>query len=77
MYEIYSTNELQYGDKILVFECNIESVIKSKQKGIIILDFSRRTEEPDLKKLPARFEIYCTLQEKYLIEKFNVVLGEL
>lgn len=77
MYKIYSTNELQYGDKILVFDCNIESVIKSKQKGIIILDFSRRTEEPDLKKFPARFEIYYTLQERYLIEKFNVILGEL
>ena len=77
MYKIYSENELQYGDKIFVFDCNIESVIKYKQKGIIILDFGRRTEEPDIKKFPARFEIYCTLQEKYLIEKFNVVLGEL
>ena len=77
MYRIYSTNELQYGDKILVFDCNIENVIETKQKGIFILDFGRRTEEPDIKKFPARFEIYCTLQEKYLIEKFNVVLGEL
>ena len=77
MYKIYSTNELQYNDKILVFDCNIQSVIETKQKGVIILDFSRRTEEINLKKFPARVEIYSTLQERYLIEKFNVVLGEL
>ena len=77
VYKLYSSNELQINDNILFFDYNIESLINSKQKGIIILDLSRKIEEPDLKRFAAKIVLYNTLQEKYEIEKFNIVLGEL
>jgi hypothetical protein len=41
-----------------------------------VIDFERNFDDPDLQRVPASIMIANTLQDKYLIEKYNIVIGE-
>jgi hypothetical protein len=67
--------EIEIDGKILVL--SKESLyIYPDQEGLFILDFSRDFEDPDLSKTPALAISVNSSEEKYLIKKYNLVLGE-
>lgn len=53
-----------------------EHWIQKGQPGFIVLDLMRKFEDPDLSRLPAKLMAYSTLEQAYLIRKYEVVLGE-
>lgn len=67
--------EIKIKDKILILPDN-ECTIDANEEGYFILDFSRKFEDPDLTKLPALPVKAYSKQDKYLIKKYNVILGE-
>ncbi|WP_029688872.1 hypothetical protein [Thermoanaerobacter sp. A7A] len=67
--------EIKIKDKILVLPYD-QYPIDESAEGFFILDFSRKFEDPDLSKLPALPIKVSSKQEKYLIKKYNVILGE-
>jgi hypothetical protein len=67
--------EIEIDGKILVLPKN-GTYIYPDQEGIFILDFSRDFEDPDLSKTPAIAISVNSNEEKYLIKKYNLVLGE-
>ncbi|MDP4145322.1 MAG: hypothetical protein Q8936_12700 [Bacillota bacterium] len=71
-----STNEVKLKDKILILDESLVDIIRYGNSGLFILDFSRKFEDGNLLKLPAKFARYNSLQDMYLIKKYNVVLGE-
>jgi len=67
--------EIKIKDKILVLPYD-QYPINENEEGFFVLDFSRKFEDPDLSKLPAVSIKVSSKQEKYLIKKYNVILGE-
>ncbi|WP_236338825.1 hypothetical protein [Paenibacillus plantiphilus] len=68
--------ELPFNSKILVLDTQyIESA--SDAEAYIILDLERKFEDPDLNKIPAKVVLVDTMQKKYMLFKYNVVLGDL
>jgi len=67
--------EIKIKDKILVLPYD-QYPINENEEGFFVLDFSRKFEDPDLLKLPAVSIKVSSKQEKYLIKKYNVILGE-
>ncbi|MFD2671261.1 hypothetical protein [Marinicrinis sediminis] len=74
MKPITLTEEWIYQDHILILPHAV--TLHPEQKHYFVIDFSRKFTEPDLRKLPAMVMSARTKQEKYIIHKYNVVLGE-
>ncbi|MEW9698467.1 hypothetical protein [Paenibacillus sp. SI8] len=53
-----------------------EFLINPQFEAFFIVDFSRKFDDPDLNKTPALVVQPLTKQDKYMLFKYQVVLGE-
>lgn len=67
--------EIKIKGKILVLPYD-QYPVDENEEGFFVLDFLRRFEDPDLSKLPVLPVRVSSKQERYLIKKYNVILGE-
>lgn len=47
------------------------------KKIYVVIDFDRNFENQDLSILPSKIVIANSLQDEYLIKKYNILIGEL
>ncbi|SHF05296.1 hypothetical protein SAMN02745195_01742 [Thermoanaerobacter uzonensis DSM 18761] len=67
--------EIKVGGRIMVLPYD-QYPLDENEEGFFILDFSRKFEDPDLSKFPVLPIKVSSKQERYLIKKYNVILGE-
>ncbi|MDF2474234.1 MAG: hypothetical protein K0R21_2016 [Anaerocolumna sp.] len=66
--------EFELNGKKVVLEGPLYGVVGERIYAVI--DFERNFDHPDLQRVPTSIMIANTLQDKYLIEKYNIVIGE-
>lgn len=76
MLMIQLPQEVQFQGYTLVLpQANNE--VNPHQESYFILDFDRKFEDPDLNKRPVKIAYVSNNQDKYLLFKYNVVIGSL
>ncbi|MFD2670544.1 hypothetical protein [Marinicrinis sediminis] len=76
MINIKLPKEISYKNHIFVLPKEINE-IDPHAEAYFILDFDRKFEDPDLNKRPVQVAYVHNHQDKYLLNKYHVILGSL
>lgn len=55
----------------------LNNEVDPNREAFFILDFDRKFEDPDLNKRPVKIAYVANYQDRYLLFKYNIVIGSL